>query len=185
MNKKPKIKKIKPSVGLILVAKEPKTDRLIAVLRTRATIKFCEVWEEHPWPRACQVSVHGKSLCWETPTQTLHRKAKEQLGERFYNIARLDDREFRLLVEDNRRKVKTYGLCVRQEYIRHIRTDSSSFGIRIFYLDQISKIRPLRRADRWKKITDLDEVAMFPDEIRALKKIRGNRQLLSFLYRHH
>jgi len=180
-------RKVRPSIGLFIITKEPgKKGRLVVMLRRRGLIKFkSDYWRHEPYAGAHVASAHGKTRWEETPKETLCRKTKEQLGEPFCHRAKLDDRQIYLLSEDIGRKAKTYGVCVHHNCIQNLFSDSSCAGFLPFPLSKIHTIRVLTMADRGKVITDLNDIAMFPDEIRALKKIRGNRQLLSFLYRHN
>jgi hypothetical protein len=175
---------IKPSVGLIIVTKGPQKSPIMAILRRRGDTKYNgKIWVQEPWAGLCQATVHGKIKWEESPTHTLYRKAKDQLGECFFNSVKLDDREARLLINDNERRVKTYGLCVHPKCISHIRLDSSSAGIKRVYLDKLDEIRIATKADRNTPITDLNDIVMFEDEFMALQEIMKdeNRQLLSIM----
>ncbi len=182
--------KVRPSIGLFIITKAPgEKGQLIVMLRRRGLVKFkSNYWRYEPYAGAHVASAHGKTRWEETPKETLCRKTKEQLGDFFCNIARLDDRQIHLLSKDIDRKAKTYGVCVHHNCIQYLFSDSSCAGFIPFPLSKIHTIRELTTADRGKVITDLNDIAMFADEIRALKAIRRNRQLLSYFnyhQRHH
>lgn len=184
IRKIPKLKKkIRPSIGLFIITKEPgKNGRIVVILRRRGEIKFARnYWVKEPWAGAHVASTHGKSRWGETSDQTLWRKAEDQMGRDFCIQARLYERHLLLLSENKIKKGRTYGVCVHYKCIPSLKADSASAGFVAFPLSQICKIRTLTDEDRERPITDLHDIAMFADEIQALKSIKNNRQLLSFL----
>jgi hypothetical protein len=178
---------IRPSIGLYLITEEPGTGgEIVVILRRRGETKFdCDTWKGEPWAGAHVAPAHGKSRWKETPEQTLWRKAEDQMGQAFCRAARLRERSLFLLSENKEKKGRTYGVCVNYKCIRCLRSDSASAGFVAFPISEIHKIRELTLMDRETPITDIKDIAMFPDEIQALRAIEGNRQLLSFLHSHN
>lgn len=174
------------STGLVIITRIPGPDkrRFGVVLRQRGKIDYAKNWVNMPWAGAYQVSAHGKLRWGETHRQTIERKIKEQLGEGFLNSIRLDDRDPRILVDNKQSKVKTYSLCVMTECVSTIRQEVSCDGVIVFPLNEIGRIRKLTKEDRDKPITNPDEIAMFADEIKALREIiRRHHEILAFFNR--
>lgn len=173
---------VKPSVGLIIVTRESKKSPLVAVLRRRGEIKLSKSeWKKESWAGAYQATAHSRLKGLESHTDTLLRKVHDQLGSLFFNFTRIADREMIPLFNDTERKVKTYGLSVHPRSLNHISLGPTSAGIKLFPLDEVDRIRELRQEDRDVIITDSNDIAMFSDEILALRNIALNRQLLAFL----
>ena len=165
-----KIIEKRKSVGLIVLTRGSPGGPLIAILRRRGKYKWQKRIKRESYPGACQVTAHGKLKWGETSKETLWRKVKEELGDVFFNIAKLEDRDPRLLVDDKERMVKTYGVWVYPQCVERMFFDFSSGGIDYISLDEIDKIQELTKADKETGITDFNIIAMFPDEIKALKE---------------
>lgn len=161
--------KNKKSVGLIVITKHPQTSDPIAVLVRRGKYNHEKGWSKESYPGACQVTVHGKLESEESPIEALFREIREELGDVFLRIVKKLTDPPRLVWEDAEMGVRTYGVAVHHSALSFIALGPSSGGLQFVTCEEVKDILNLRTFDKSIGVKDVDTVAMFPDEIEALK----------------
>ena len=124
-------------------------------------------------PGGCQVTVHGNLEAGESFVDGLRRELTEELGIRFQRAIfnrSLEDLE--LLVDDDHpdKEVVTYGMVVGPEVLSLVCFGPSTGGFDFVTCNGVDNIRNLKEFDSKIGVTDLTIVAMFPDEIIAVRK---------------
>lgn len=162
----------KRAVGLIILTEIPARGGLVAVLQRRGLVNHEKDWNNESFPGACQVTVHGELEGVESFTEALEREVLEELGEEFqaavYNSGKMNGFKLIVRVKTDRKEVETFGLFVQREILNLVRLGPSTGGLRFVTRNaEISDLNEFRKDDG---VTHSSIVAMFPDEIEAVRK---------------
>ncbi len=163
---------IKKTVGLIVLANIQEKG-LTAVLQVRGDFNT-EKNNEETYKGACQITVHGSMNNGETEMDTLLRETREELGEEFAEIVEAElnkDQNFVELnkIENENIVVTNFGTIVNEDALKEIELNSSTGGsIRLISKSDVDNIRELKSEDREAGVAS-DEIAMFPDDIEAVR----------------
>jgi len=157
-------KKRKVSVGLIIMTKSP-TGELVAVLQRRGRLNDEKDWMPESYPGAYQVTAHGKVEEGEDTHQALHREIGEELGGVLAKV--IGVLEPALLVAQEEKK--TFGVFIERVALKHIRLHPSTGGLCFVNQADADSIQNLRKFNKEIGVTDLNTIAMFPDEFGALR----------------
>ena len=179
----------KRSVGLILIIDVPGYGR-VAVLQKRGEFNH-ETMKPESWPGACQVTVHGGRNDGDSyPYGTLLRETGEELSEDFLdalyvycfgeevdldNPPELDFKEITTevaAVDTDTQEARTYAMYVSDPgVLKSIRLNASSGGLRLVTEFQIECAHSLEDGfNKYDGVRVRDFIAMFPDELDAIKK---------------
>lgn len=163
-------------VGLIILTDLPGEGGLVAVLQRRGISNHEKNWERESRPGGYQVTAHGGLKGNEGFLEALKREVKEELGDRFFDEISLPYWRFvdSLIVlvhdeNDPEREVLTYGIFLPNDVLKLIRLNPSTGGLRFISSGGVDSIVDLWGFDKIKGVEDSNIVAMFPDEIAALK----------------
>jgi len=147
---------------------------LMAVLQKRGKYNF-EERKRESWPGGCQVTTHGKLQEEEDFKTALFREAAEELGEA---AARLIRERANELVEvfhlsEKGKEVVTFALQFDFSFVQQIRLGPSTGGLQLVEKNIVYReaggIQDLRFLDREDGARESKTIAMFPDELAALK----------------
>jgi hypothetical protein len=164
----------KRSVGLVLYTVVK--GKVVAVLHRRGGFTFTDELDvrDESWPGGCQVSSHGK---WkdgdgEGSIRTVLREIREELGDPTANLVAAQQVHLQVLStkDGETEAVTTYGLLVAnpQELLPYIRLSAESGGLVLVNRNQ--PLANLRDYPKAEGVTDRRVVALFPDEIEAVRK---------------
>ena len=179
----------KRSVGLVMLTDVPGYGR-VAVLQKRGEFNH-ETMKPESWRGACQVTVHGGFNEGDGyPFGTLLRETGEELSEDFLdalyvycfgeevdldNPPELDFGKITTevaVVDTDAQEARTYAMYIDDpNVLMSIRLNASSGGLRLATEYQIECAHSLK--DGFNKddgVRDRDLIAMFPDELDAVKK---------------
>lgn len=160
----------KKDIGLIVLV-DTQERGLVAVLQVRGNFNV-EKNEQETYVGASQLTAHGGINEGESKIDALLRETREELGEEFANLIQgrtLDLKELNR-VENENMSVVNFGLTVAKQDLEKIKIDERTGGsIRLVTKDEIDNIRELKASDRLNSIIDKNEIAMFPDDIGAVK----------------
>lgn len=164
-------------MGLVVLTEVPGNPgpALVAVLQRRGEWNT-EKMAPESYPGACQVTVHGKVEKGESPSSALFREIDQELGAEALEFLRRGalgpEHDFpELLKEETPDKlVITWGMKVPCELLRVIRLGPDSGGLRLLEREEVAFIANLNNFDKKEGVMDRTDVAMFPDEIEAVKK---------------
>lgn len=140
---------------------------LVAVLQRRGEFSHDKMGLES-YPGACQVTIHGAVEGSESVFEAIYRESSEELGVGITVVA--FPKEVLSLINDEKKKIVTYGLLQPPELLKGIRLGPSSGGLGLLTESEVDKIVDLRKFDKQTGVIDRTIVAMFPDEIEAVKK---------------
>lgn len=160
----------KRSVGLIVTTEID--GELVAILQVRGTFNP-EKMKPESWPGACQVTVHGGCNTGENESDALMRETDEELGNDAtdFIIPCLANAKIVFKAEDEKKAVTTTAMRVlNPDFLKAIRLHAGSGGIRLVSKDDLPKIQDLSKFDKTEGVIDRRVIAMFPDELEALKK---------------
>lgn len=154
------MKIMKKTVGLILITNTGK-----AVLQVRGNFNI-ERNEPETYADATQLTVHGSIEKNESEIDALLRETREELGKEFANLVQGKALELREInrVENEEISVVNFGLSIAEKDLEKIK----GAKMRPISKNEIANIRELKPSDREKSI-DKNEIAMFPDDIEAVK----------------
>ncbi len=162
------------SVGLLVFTELPNLG-LCAVLQRRGEFNT-EKTAPESWPGGCQVTAHGKLEEGENFEDAIRREIAEELGAGFFGQCYPF---FGRLVEANRSEtpnkiVVTFAIRVDVSALKHIRLGPDSGGLVYFPLTRsISDITDLTAFNKTTGVPDRATIAMFNDEIEALRLARN------------
>lgn len=163
--------KMSKSVGLIAAIN--KDGELQAILQKRPKFNG-ETNQPESYPGGCQVTCHGRLKEKESNIEALVREAEEELGGNFSQVV-IEHRDDLIKVHQKAKgdeEVITYGLLLKDEQdVQKIRPTDHVEKIIFFPLKDIDQIQNLKQFDRRGGVEDGAIVAMFEDEIKALKKL--------------
>ncbi|MDP6387715.1 MAG: hypothetical protein QGG63_00295 [Candidatus Pacebacteria bacterium] len=159
-------------IGLVILTK---TEDLgwIAILRRRGWFSIEKIASQH-FQGVCQVTVNGKCKEGESPIEALVRKMKEGFGLEFckeFDLSTFHNRCVELnQKETNRKMVITYGIIIPFELVLKIRIDNPFDRLEKLMKKQAfsDHIRKVNEADKEKGIQNMNMIAMFPDEKKAV-----------------
>jgi hypothetical protein len=163
---------MKKSVGLILMSWVPQKDgskKLVAILQRRGIWDF-ERMDKETFPGCYQVTFHGGLEEDETFLDTLKRESEEELGKEFSKKNHLNKNLKELFHKNETEKeVITFGALIPFEQISLIRLGMSTGGLDLVEEKQVKKI--INISPEFREVgAPSSVIAMFPDEIEALKK---------------
>lgn len=160
---------MKRSVGLIVMVKMP-NGQLMAVLQRRGTFNH-EKMALESFPGCLQVTCHGGLQDGENVVKGLVREVNEELGQDFNDHFSFFGTELLSEVGDDKKRVTTYGTILPMELIRdHLRLGPDTGGLVYVPKDMIDQIIEIRPEFKLLGPEFSRTLAMFPDEIAAVKK---------------
>lgn len=166
---------IKKTVGFIALA-NTKDGGLVAALQVRGNYNI-EKDNQETYNGACQITVHGSIAEEENQIDALMRETREELGEEFAEIIESKKDE---LVEINRIEneniaVVNYAIVVDGSDLDKIELDESTGGyIKLITKDDVENICELKPSDRSGGIKTESKIAMFPDDVEAVRLAFSN-----------
>jgi ADP-ribose pyrophosphatase YjhB (NUDIX family) len=156
------------SVGLVVITVID--GQKVALLHKRGGFNP-EKMKPETWPGASQVSCHGKLRDGEDFKQGLYREAEEELGPLF--VRKLEENEDQIILiyekHTQDKSVKTFAVFMENPaFLKDIRLAGASGGILL--ADENTELRNLKNFDKKQGVTDNNVVAMFADEIQAVRQ---------------
>jgi|GEM_PF-1167628 len=147
-----------------------------------------EPYGRESWAGACQVTAHGRSKSSdEGPYSTMLRELREERGQKWADIVgELNAREHVYVAnvdENEKRVITTYGVYVTEERLSELKhthkpglTIADFVGLELtagatlepLPKSKMDQLRPLEKSEK-SGVRDLEAVAMFPDEIVAVR----------------
>ncbi|MDP3999673.1 MAG: NUDIX domain-containing protein [bacterium] len=164
----------KRSVGLVMITEIPEMGR-VAVLQRRGEFNHEKMGPES-WPGGCQVTAHGKVEENETFERALFREIVEELGENLKHalmaLRSSDDMPMREVMrsEKGRHEKVTLAVKVPMDFLGYIRLGPSSGGLVLLPETRLDEIKWLTDFGKDVGVTDRRIIAMFPDEIEAVRR---------------
>ncbi|MFQ5661683.1 MAG: hypothetical protein ACE5F2_00310 [Candidatus Paceibacteria bacterium] len=160
----------KKTVGLIILTNIPDPVGTVAILQTRGKFNY-EKRQPETYTGATQISVHGSLNENEGEFEALEREAREELGD---EIAQAIESKKDKLIELNRVEKDNllnvnFGIVLPHEYLQKVKLHPSSGGLKLLPKSKIKEISELKESDRESGIQDGKQIAMFPDDIEAVK----------------
>jgi len=154
---------IKKTVGLIVLTNTGK-----AVLQMRGDFNI-EKNQPETYKGATQLTAHGSVKEGESEKDALLRETKEELGGKFVNIIQGLPLEEINKIENENIIVTNFGTIVSERALKKIEINPSTGGsIRLISKSDVDNIHELKAEDRESGVLN-DEIAMFPDDIEAVK----------------
>jgi hypothetical protein len=168
------------SVSLLIMTRLKITpdgpEELVAVLQKRGEFNH-ETMGPESWPGVCQLTVHGKVEHVESDKGALGRETQEELGANFVSDARVWDVIAADMTEIGRvekpgKSIVHYATEVPAAKLASFRLNASSGGLRLVTQSDLRDIQPVPNFNCNKKDGAFARrtIAMFPDEISAVKK---------------
>ncbi|HJO89638.1 MAG: NUDIX domain-containing protein [Candidatus Pacebacteria bacterium] len=162
--------KIKKTIGLIILTNIPDPVGAVAILQTRGKFNY-EKRTPETYTSAMQISVHGSIEEDESEFEALIRETKEELGE---EIAQEIEGRYGELIELNRIEKDSlsnvnFGIVLPHEFLQKVKLHPSSGGLKLLPKEKVEEITELKKSDREHGIQDGKKIAMFPDDIEAVK----------------
>lgn len=155
-------------VGLLVIVKVGNEG--MAVLQRRGEFNHEKMGPES-WPGGCQVTVLGGGRAGETPLQAMWREISEELGERVTDFMLLRNFLVKLLdKEEGNQQKKIFGVIESNYLLTIIRLHPSTGGLVLLPESKVEEIQDLTQFDKKEGVTDRKVIAMFPDEIEAVRK---------------
>lgn len=159
----------KKAVGLVVLTRI-NGGPLKAVLQVRGKFNHEKMGPES-FPGACQVTVHGGLEKDETFKDALLRETRQEVGN---NANRLLEKNIKNLrevarVETPKKLVVTYGAILPPDFLAKMKLNVSTGGIRLVGHKELDNLIELTDKEKTAGVPD-DLVAMFPDEIEAVRK---------------
>lgn len=160
----------KKTVGLIVLA-NIQDHGLVAALQVRGDFNS-EKDNQETYRGASQLTLHGSINEGETEKEALLREAKEELGEEFANLIQgkaLDLEELNR-TEDEKISVINFSFRIAEKDLDKIKiNERTGASIRLIVKDEIKNIRELKLTEKLNGIENKNDIAMFPDDIEAVK----------------
>lgn len=166
---------MKKSVGFVAMMKRPNEDgntSLMAVLSRRGYVN--EKGEPESYPGCHQVTCHGglEEVDGGDFHKAIVREAEEELGRTFSDWLKYDILLAvvnRLQTED--KLVVTFGALVPRAVLSYIYLPSNTGGLlRVTAEEFERRVTPITKEMRKSGPPDMESIAMFPDEIEAVRK---------------
>jgi 8-oxo-dGTP pyrophosphatase MutT (NUDIX family) len=164
----------KQSVGLVVLTEIPSMGGVVAILQRRGKFNHEKMGPES-WPGGCQVTCHGKvEEVDEGVLDALQREIEEEFGWDAVQEILPDPNQAILLSdeESESERALTYGVLVPPSgFLREgkVSLNASSGGLDFVTRDKVGQIQELRNFDKRTGVTDLNTIAMFSDEIEAVR----------------
>lgn len=157
----------------------PSVGGLVAILQKRGDFNH-EKMEPESWPGACQLTAHGKCEENESMIDALIREVQEELEgpdipfERVRGFGMIIKFEADKLTELNRVESETsevvnYGVRVANSLIPMFRLSPSTGGLRLVHRVELASVIDVRSFDKIAGVPLRATIAMFPDELDAVK----------------
>ena len=162
------------AVGIIFMTMIPAiSEEVFAILQRRGRWNYERAFGPESWPGICQVSAHGRVREGEHLFNALHRECEEELGSYAADLVSRNKNDI-VKVGDHKTKdkeVTTYALKIRWTDLNRMKINPSSAGLEFVSASQLPKV--IDAPKHFKKetgVADIRTIAMFPNEIEALKK---------------
>lgn len=148
---------------------------VVVVVRTIEGLKVAlqKRGEKDSFPRAFQMTAHGKVKRDEDFFPALMRECSEELGESFtlYFLVTTSIVKLIYQISNDNKEIWTYGILVPEISLDIITIEKTSGGIVLveackFFDGSVINITPNKKQSVYPK----GVIAMFPDEIQAVKK---------------
>jgi len=162
------------SVGILLVVDLIQGKRAVLVRRGKYNHK--KLMGPQTWPGLCQVTAHGGASGREYLGNALLRECGEELGSYIEEMVGDAKKKDGVLIKlsqmsSPKRDNITYGMLVDVYALcSKIQLDPSSGGIELISEKDVENIKSSEEFDPETGVTDLNTIAMFPDEIEAVKQ---------------
>lgn len=142
----------------------------VAILQTRGKFNY-EKRTSETYTGATQITVHGSIKENEEESEALVREVKEELG---YEVGQEIESRKNELIELNRIEKDglanvNFGIILPHEYLQKVKLPPSSGGLKLLPKEKIEEISVLKKSDREHGIQDGKVIAMFPDDIEAVR----------------
>ena len=155
---------MKVHAGLVFMTNHPKFGKS-AILRVRGV--HSRDWKVEPYPGSCQLTLQAKFEEGKDYLTPLEAAAHATFG---IEIVITHDALINLNYSKKElRLVKNYGMFVPFESLRRMRSSIFDWPIRFVTEHHLSKIQSVERYNPQVGIQDSTVIAMFPDEIKALR----------------
>lgn len=161
---------MKKTVGLIILTNIPDPVGTVAILQTRGKFNY-EKRQPETYTGATQISVHGSIEENESEFEALIRETKEELGSEIAEeIKTQKDNliELNRIEKDNLSNVN-FGIMLPHEFVQKVKLHPSSGGLKLLPKSKVEEIEELKESDREHGIENGKAVAMFQDDIEAVK----------------
>jgi hypothetical protein len=145
-----------------------KEGELVALLHRRGRWNL-ETGRQELYPYGCEVSAHGKVLD-EDEGDRFHaamREVERELGPLFAKVIGVHINDISILC-DSPTKI-TYGIILPPDVLKYIRLEASAGGMELISQDELVNIQNLMNFSKADGVTDLGIIAMYADEVEALK----------------
>jgi len=159
----------KQAVGLFVFTELPEMG-LVAVLQRRGEFNHEKMGPES-FPGGCQATAHGGVNEGESIQEALYREIREELGESFLIwLLAHPGTILTLGTFENERTVNTnFFTLVPADLLKKIRLEVASGGITLIRERDLQSVEPLEGFDRKVGVTDRRVLALFSDDIAALR----------------
>lgn len=163
---------MKKSVGFLAFVEHE--GMLLAVLQVRGRHNVEKELRAESWPGGCQVTIHGKAEPDEVLEKALFREAIEEVGVaaagHIRSAVEKDHMELVYEHHEPEKIVLTYAAVLPYEFVQAIHWHASSGGLQLITEQQIALIEDLPSYGKTMGVLNRKDVAMFPDEIEAVRK---------------
>jgi len=150
------------SVGLLVMTRLPDYREKVAILHRRGVLN--ENLRLQSWAGGFQVTATGKVEEGEKEKQCLYREIGEEIGKALYpqngKLVELFRNEERVI----------YGIYQDKVWVKNSRLSLASGGLVPVTKEVLPRIKNLLDFSKETGVKDRDVIAMFPDEITALKR---------------
>lgn len=153
------------SAGLVVLSDVENLGGIVAWITRRVDYNR-EKMASETYRGAYQVTAHGKCKNGEDEITALKREITEELGFEFFETLPIDDAIELNRVETDSEISTTYGIMVNAENLKKI---PLSIDLKPMSKQDMKDVRPLYKNDKYSIIASNETVAMFPNEIEAVK----------------
>ncbi len=158
----------KQSVRIILFTELPEKG-FVALLQKRGSYNFEEMKDETR-PGGSQPTAHGGVEPGETILQALNREIFEELRNAWMEKDTPNQIVELYRLETPEKLVVTYGVKIQPEATKKIRLEPSSGGLIPITEAELKSIKDLDSFDKKLGVPENHTIAVFPDNIEALRK---------------